>query len=155
MAITSAINDFFSSIYELLASVLGTFYAIIHSFITAILGFVQGIFNLVGDVVSGMADVVGGVDKFVAGTLPFSQTSTENLLTSPRRKSVLDCNRCRGRCGVRAIHATRPRCRDWKEDTVSSRDRVIKLPLSSGVLGGIKALEEKWMMVDVWQTSYL
>ncbi|KAF5685382.1 hypothetical protein FCIRC_3440 [Fusarium circinatum] len=66
MAITSAISDLFSSIYELLASVFNTFYAVIHSILTAILGFVQGLFNLIGDVVSGLVEVTGGVGKFVA-----------------------------------------------------------------------------------------
>lgn len=68
MAITTAINDLFSSIYELIASILGTFYAIIHSFITAILGFVQGIFTLTADVLNGLVDVAGGVGKFIAST---------------------------------------------------------------------------------------
>ncbi|KAF4973455.1 hypothetical protein FZEAL_9329 [Fusarium zealandicum] len=67
MAITSAINDFFSSIYELLASIFSTIYAVIHSVFSAILGFVQGFFNLIGDVVTGLVDVAGGVGKFVAG----------------------------------------------------------------------------------------
>ncbi|QPC69526.1 hypothetical protein HYE68_000278 [Fusarium pseudograminearum] len=66
MAITSAINDLFASIYELLASVFNTVYAIIHSIFSAVLGFVQGLFNLIGDVVSGLVDVTGGVGKFVA-----------------------------------------------------------------------------------------
>ncbi|CAF3487331.1 hypothetical protein SNK03_004546 [Fusarium graminearum] len=66
MAITSAINDLFASIYELLASVFNTVYAIIHSILSAVLGFVQGLFNLIGDVVSGLVDVTGGVGKFVA-----------------------------------------------------------------------------------------
>ncbi|GKU01250.1 hypothetical protein FLAG1_03400 [Fusarium langsethiae] len=66
MAITSAINDLFASIYELLASVFNTVYTIIHSIFSAVLGFVQGLFNLIGDVVSGLVDVTGGVGKFVA-----------------------------------------------------------------------------------------
>ncbi|KAM0307943.1 hypothetical protein HYE67_000364 [Fusarium culmorum] len=66
MAITSAINDLFASIYELLASVFNTVYAIIHSIFSAVLGFVQGLFNLIGDVVSGLVEVTGGVGKFVA-----------------------------------------------------------------------------------------
>ncbi|KAF4449057.1 hypothetical protein F53441_7601 [Fusarium austroafricanum] len=66
MAVTSAISNFLSSIYELLASVFNTIYAVIHSTLTAILGFVQGLFNLIGDVVSGLVDVTGGVGKFVA-----------------------------------------------------------------------------------------
>ncbi|EXM08876.1 hypothetical protein NOF04DRAFT_8379 [Fusarium oxysporum II5] len=66
MAITSAISDLFSSIYELLASVFNTFYSVIHSILSAVLGFVQGLFNLIGDVVSGLVEVTGGVGKFVA-----------------------------------------------------------------------------------------
>ncbi|KAI1039540.1 hypothetical protein LB505_002663 [Fusarium chuoi] len=66
MAITSAISDLFSSIYELLASVFNTIYSVIHSILTAILAFVQGFFNLIGDVVSGLVEVTGGVGKFVA-----------------------------------------------------------------------------------------
>ncbi|KAF5024187.1 hypothetical protein F66182_3701 [Fusarium sp. NRRL 66182] len=66
MAITSAINDLFSSIYELLASIFNTVYSVIHSILSAILGFVQGLFNLIGDVLSGLVDVTGGVGKFVA-----------------------------------------------------------------------------------------
>ncbi|OBS23390.1 hypothetical protein FPOA_03938 [Fusarium poae] len=66
MAITSAINNFFASIYELLASVVNTIYAVIHSIFSAVLGFVQGLFNLISDVVSGLVDVTGGVGKFVA-----------------------------------------------------------------------------------------
>ncbi|CEI60431.1 hypothetical protein FVEN_g6566 [Fusarium venenatum] len=66
MAITSAINNFFASIYELLASVFNTIYAVIHSILSAVLGFVQGVFNLISDVVSGLVDVTGGVGKFVA-----------------------------------------------------------------------------------------
>lgn len=70
MAITSAINDLFASIYELLASVFNTVYTIIHSILSAVLGFVQGLFNLIGDVVSGLVDVTGGVGKFVASEYP-------------------------------------------------------------------------------------
>lgn len=70
MAITSAISDLFSSIYELLASVFNTLYSVIHSIFTAILGFVQGFFNLIGDVVSGLVEVTGGVGKFVASEFP-------------------------------------------------------------------------------------
>jgi phage-related protein len=66
MAITSAINNFFASIYELLASVVNTIYAVIHSIFSAVLGFVQGLFNLISDVVSGLVDVTGGVGKFIA-----------------------------------------------------------------------------------------
>ncbi|KAF5006294.1 hypothetical protein FDECE_7325 [Fusarium decemcellulare] len=66
MSITAAINDFFSSIYELLSSVFSTLYAVIHSIFSSILGFVSGLFNLIGDVVSGLVDVAGGVGKFVA-----------------------------------------------------------------------------------------
>ena len=69
MAVTSAINDLFASIYELLASVFNTFYNIIHSILSAVLGFVQGVFNLISDVVSGLVDVTGGVGKFVASKL--------------------------------------------------------------------------------------
>ncbi|EXM08875.1 hypothetical protein FOIG_01917 [Fusarium odoratissimum NRRL 54006] len=70
MAITSAISDLFSSIYELLASVFNTFYSVIHSILSAVLGFVQGLFNLIGDVVSGLVEVTGGVGKFVASEFP-------------------------------------------------------------------------------------
>ncbi|KAF4993613.1 hypothetical protein FGRMN_6331 [Fusarium graminum] len=66
MAITSAITDLLSSIYELFASVLNTIYTVIHSIFSAVLGFVQGLFNLVGDVLSGFVDVTGGVGKFLA-----------------------------------------------------------------------------------------
>ena len=69
MAVTSAINDLFASIYELLASVFNTFYNIIHSILSAVLSFVQGVFNLISDVVSGLVDVTGGVGKFVASKL--------------------------------------------------------------------------------------
>jgi hypothetical protein len=77
MAITSAISDLFSSIYELLASVFSTFYSVIHSILSAVLGFVQGLFNLIGDVVSGLVDVTGGVGKFVASEFspPYSHSS--------------------------------------------------------------------------------
>lgn len=68
MAITTAINDLFSSIYELIASILGTFYAVIHSVINAILGLVQGFFTLVSDVLSGVVDVAGGIGRFLAST---------------------------------------------------------------------------------------
>lgn len=71
MAITTAINDFLSSIYELLSSIFGTVYAVIHSVIATLLGFVRGLFNLIGDVTSGLVDVAGGVGKFVAGMLIF------------------------------------------------------------------------------------
>jgi hypothetical protein len=70
MAVTSAINDLFASIYELLASVFNTFYTVIHSILSAVLGFVQGVFNLITDVVSGLVDVTGGVGKFVASKFP-------------------------------------------------------------------------------------
>ncbi|KAM0421090.1 hypothetical protein ACHAPT_011161 [Fusarium lateritium] len=71
MAITTAINDLLSSIYELFASVFSTIYAIVHSVLSALLGFVRGLFNLIGDVTSGLVDVAGGVGKFVAGMLFF------------------------------------------------------------------------------------
>ena len=74
MAITSAISDFFQSLYELLSSVLGSAYSLGHSILTAVFSFVGGLLNLAGNVAGGLVDIAGGVGKFVAG---------ESVLPSP------------------------------------------------------------------------
>jgi len=74
MAISSAINDLVSSIYELFASVVGGIYAIFHTIFAAVYGLFSGVINLFADVFKGAIDVVGGLGKFVASkccVLPF------------------------------------------------------------------------------------
>lgn len=67
MAVTSAISDFFASIFELISSVFKTAYAIVHSILTAAVNFVSGVFTLITDLFSGVVDVAGGIGKFVFG----------------------------------------------------------------------------------------
>ncbi|KAH8901871.1 hypothetical protein BR93DRAFT_942027 [Coniochaeta sp. PMI_546] len=69
MSIGAAINDLFSSIYELFASVLGGIYNTIHAILAAIIGLFSGFINLIGDVFKGAVDVVGGLGKFLAKML--------------------------------------------------------------------------------------
>ena len=71
MAISSAINDLVSSIYELFASVLGGIYAIFHTIFAAVYGLFSGVINLFADVFKGAIDVVGGLGKFVASKCRF------------------------------------------------------------------------------------
>lgn len=67
MALSTALEDFMKSIYELFASIVGTVYSIIYSTVSAVFAFIAGLFSLVGDVVAGMAKAAGGVGKFVTG----------------------------------------------------------------------------------------
>jgi hypothetical protein len=69
MAVTSAISDFFASIYELISSIFGAAYSIVHSVFLAAYNFVTGIFSLVGDVLGGFVDISTGVGKFIVGML--------------------------------------------------------------------------------------
>ncbi|KAK4225055.1 hypothetical protein QBC38DRAFT_279840 [Podospora fimiseda] len=71
MAITSAISDLISSIFELFSSFLGAAYTIIHSFFAAILSLFSGFFNFVADIFRGVFDVLGGVGNFLAGNIVF------------------------------------------------------------------------------------
>ena len=64
----SAFEDFFKSIYELLASVIGTLASLVNTFINTILNFFTGILNLFSDVFKGTVDLVGGIGKFITGT---------------------------------------------------------------------------------------
>jgi hypothetical protein len=66
MAISSAINDLVSSVYELFASVLGGIYTIFHTIFAAVYGLFSGVINLFADVFKGAIDVVGGLGKFLA-----------------------------------------------------------------------------------------
>ncbi|GKT54639.1 hypothetical protein ColTof4_08497 [Colletotrichum tofieldiae] len=65
MAVTNALQDLFSSFYELLSSIFNAFYHVLQTFFNAIIGFFTGVVNLLSDVFSGAIDVVGGVGKFV------------------------------------------------------------------------------------------
>jgi hypothetical protein len=69
MAISSAINDFVSSIYELFASVLSGIYNIFHTVFAAVFGLFSGVINLFADVFKGAIDVVGGLGTFLASKL--------------------------------------------------------------------------------------
>lgn len=70
MAITSAVSDFISSIYELFASVLGGVYNIFHTVFAAVFGLFSGIINMFADLLKGGIDVVGGLGKFLASKFP-------------------------------------------------------------------------------------
>jgi hypothetical protein len=49
MALTTAVNDFVSSIYELFATFFKTFYNLIMSVVNAVTGFVTGILGVAGE----------------------------------------------------------------------------------------------------------
>ena len=66
MAITSAISDLFSSIYELFASFFGAIYAVIHGAFSAVYNFIAAILSLVQNVITEAIHLTGGVGKFVA-----------------------------------------------------------------------------------------
>ena len=66
MAITSAISDLFSSIYELFASFFGAIYAVIHGAFMAVWNFIVAILSLVQNVITEAIHLTGGVGKFVA-----------------------------------------------------------------------------------------
>jgi hypothetical protein len=72
MSLVKGFEDFFMSIYELLASVIGTIAAVFSTIISAILSFFTGIFNMVGDIFNGVVNVVGGVGRFVLGERPLT-----------------------------------------------------------------------------------
>ncbi|KAK1976075.1 hypothetical protein LZ30DRAFT_604172 [Colletotrichum cereale] len=65
MAVTNAVQDLFSSIYELLSSIFNAFYHVLQTLFNTIIGFFTGIVNLISDVFSGAIDVVGGLGKFI------------------------------------------------------------------------------------------
>ncbi|KXH69007.1 hypothetical protein CSAL01_11484 [Colletotrichum salicis] len=65
MAVSNAIQDLFSSIYELLSSIFNAFYHVLQTIFNTIIGFFTGLVNLITDVFQGAIDVVGGFGKFV------------------------------------------------------------------------------------------
>ncbi|UQC79292.1 uncharacterized protein CLUP02_04771 [Colletotrichum lupini] len=65
MAVSNAIQDLFSSIYELLSSIFNAFYHVLQTIFNTIIGFFTGLVNLITDVFQGAIDVVGGLGKFV------------------------------------------------------------------------------------------
>ncbi|KAI6784571.1 uncharacterized protein J7T54_006616 [Emericellopsis cladophorae] len=69
MAITTAVSDFFASIYELVSSVFCAAYSVVHSVFLAAYNFVVGILSLVGDVLGGFVDISTGVGKFIVGNI--------------------------------------------------------------------------------------
>ncbi|KAK5659612.1 hypothetical protein OQA88_816 [Cercophora sp. LCS_1] len=69
MAITTAITDLFSSVYELFASLIGAAYTIVHSFVAGIASLFAGFFAFIADIFQGVFDIVGGVGKFVTGNI--------------------------------------------------------------------------------------
>lgn len=83
MAITSAVTDLVSSVYELFASLVGAAYTIVHSFVAGILSLFSGFFAFIADIFQGVFDIVGGVGKFVTGmslspTFPYKVGSEAN-----------------------------------------------------------------------------
>jgi len=84
MAITNAVTDLVSSIYELLASFVGAVYTIVHSFVMGIFSLFAGFFAFIADIFKGVFDIAGGVGKFVTGKLlPFSFLGPSNLVLPP------------------------------------------------------------------------
>ena len=67
MAVTTAVNDFVSSIYELIASFVTTFFHLIQTIFNGIIGFVTGFFNLVVGTIGSVLGVVGETGKFLIG----------------------------------------------------------------------------------------
>ncbi|KXH40482.1 hypothetical protein CNYM01_07929 [Colletotrichum nymphaeae SA-01] len=65
MAVSNAIQDLFSSIYELLSSIFNAFYHVLQTIFNTIIGFFTGLVNLITDVFQGAIDVAGGLGKFV------------------------------------------------------------------------------------------
>jgi len=104
MAITSAVSDFFASIYKLVSSVFGAADSVVHSVFLAAYNFVTGIFSLVGDVLGGFVDISTGVGKFIVGMCQTDPCATE-LLTRPR-KHCIPVHRCPGRFLVHAQHSS-------------------------------------------------
>ncbi|KAK5995291.1 hypothetical protein PT974_03692 [Cladobotryum mycophilum] len=98
MAVTTAISDFFHSIYEVIASLLGAVYSLLNNTINAIVNFLTGILTLVREVFGGLIDIAGGVGKFLAGNavllsivavgaVAYSRYSTHGRVTSSRKKT--------------------------------------------------------------------
>lgn len=65
MTISTAITDFFNSLYELAASIAGIAYRTVHSAFAAVWGLFSGIINLVAGVLRGGVELVGGVGRFL------------------------------------------------------------------------------------------
>ncbi|KAK4188605.1 hypothetical protein QBC35DRAFT_354172, partial [Podospora australis] len=69
MAVTNAITDLVSSIFELFSSFLGAIYTIIYSFFAGVLGLFTGFFAFIADIFKGVFDVTSGVGKFVSSNV--------------------------------------------------------------------------------------
>lgn len=83
----SAFEDFFKSIYELIASIIGTFASVINTIVTSILNLFSGVINLFADVFKGAVDVVGGVGKFL-----LSKFGTFTYIKENKNKEQLEAN---------------------------------------------------------------
>jgi hypothetical protein len=67
MAITTAVSDFISSIYELIATFISTFFHLIKTAFDAIIGFVSGFFELIVSTVSTVFGVAVETGRFLIG----------------------------------------------------------------------------------------
>lgn len=89
----AAFEDFFKSIYELIASIIGFFASVINSILTAIFNFFSGVVNLFTDVIKGAVDVVGGVGKFLLSEsplIPFSDfPHTTHSISNTQEQATL------------------------------------------------------------------
>ena len=139
MAVTTAVEDLFKSVYELFASVVGTVVTLVQTFLNAILSFFSGFVNMIAQIFSGVVDVVGGVGKFIFGTLGSSlrwrgigtnasQATSSSSESSPP-VAISTSSRSRGRAGQL------PPGRRRRIDTHARHYRIAEL--RTGARGGI------------------
>lgn len=82
MAVSNALQDLFSSIYELLSSIFNAFYHVLQTIFNTIIGFFTGLVNLITDVFQGAIDVVGGLGKFVLSKSHATNTAACRLVVN-------------------------------------------------------------------------
>jgi len=67
--LVSAVQDIFSSIYELIASVVTSIYSLFAGAVDIVVSFIAGIFSLISHTVVGVLDVLGETGKFIFGNV--------------------------------------------------------------------------------------
>ena len=102
MAVTSAISDFVSSIYELFASFFSTLFHLVSTIFNAVIGFFTGIFNLIVGTVGSVLEVVGETGKFLLGQ---SSVFEQRDSYKRNRQCAFHHHRWRRLRGLAEIHA--------------------------------------------------
>jgi hypothetical protein len=90
MAVTSAANDFVSSIVELVKSFFHTIYTLISTAINAVISLITGFFSLIVDTISGLLSITAESGKFLVSKYTNSfQISDVPVLTKQLGNAVL------------------------------------------------------------------